>query len=664
RYTDGEDYVYIENFFQYGDTIAFRGILDLPAGQRNPKGFDYRVYLKNRDIYNIMSIGHEDIKLYEILNGGFIRPMEKIALWMDKTINRYVGQGKELLKSMILGQKWDLPTDIRKQFSRTGTAHILAISGLHVGFILAGVNIVLNRFYLRRSSVFIIQTCILIFYCALIGAPASAVRASLMAILYLGAYVLNRPEDRINSLALAFFIILLFRPGQLFDIGFQMSFAAVAGIILLYPRLEDALFFLPTEIGKVLTVIISAQLGVAPLIMYHFNIFSPISIIANLFFVPLAGLALQLGFILFLFALLFPPIANILGWLIGYLLLIFIEGTSILDTLPLSSLTIISPPIFLIIAYYIIIWMLSKERPSIFDPKKISAIVITAVLLLCLVLNLYPRDLKVVFLDVGQGDCIYIETPEGHRILIDAGGTPYRGFEQTFDVGRQIVLPFLLKNGISSLDMVVASHWHEDHVGGIMPIIEELRVSSFLYHPPNEYGSIYENIMKITEDRSISKLIALRGDSYLIGGNLQMDILNPGENMGDLSENNRSIVIYMHYGDATLMFTGDIENEIEEILISKGIPSAQILKIAHHGSKTSSTQGWLDRVNPQIGIVQVGKNSFNLPNEDVLKRIGRRGIQIYRTDRDGAVICRYNKQRGWDIQTMVKYIEKCDKIVP
>ena len=224
---------YIENPYEYGHRVAFKGRLEIPAGQRNPKGFNYRLYLKNRGIYNIMSIKYDEIKLYPGSYSPRVGPLRRICIWMGETIDKHViGDGSSLLKSMILGQRWELPSDIRDSFSRTGTAHILAISGLHVGFIMAGMDFLLRRFYLRRSTIFIIQSTILTLYCALIGAPASAVRATIMAIIFLGGYALNRPEDKANSLALTAFLILLIAPGKLFDIGFQLSFAAVAGIIL------------------------------------------------------------------------------------------------------------------------------------------------------------------------------------------------------------------------------------------------------------------------------------------------------------------------------------------------------------------------------------------------------------------------------------------------
>src|SRR5699024_10756757 len=216
----------------------FTGKLEKPQGQRNPKGFNYELYLKNKGIYNTMIVEEGAIKLQTKSGKGGFRPFQIIARWMDKTIDKYlVGDGKGLLKSMLIGQRGELPPDIRDTFSATGTAHIIAISGLHIGFIMAGLNYILKRFYMTRLAEFIIQSTILIGYCILIGAPASAVRATLMAIIYLGGYALNRPENRANSLALAAFIILLIKPGQLFDIGFQMSFAAVAGIILLSSRL-------------------------------------------------------------------------------------------------------------------------------------------------------------------------------------------------------------------------------------------------------------------------------------------------------------------------------------------------------------------------------------------------------------------------------------------
>ena len=262
-----------------------------------------------------------------------------------------------------------------------------------------------------------------------------------------------------------------------------------------------------------LSVIISAQLGVGPLIIYHYNLISPISIIANLFLVPIAGLIVQLGFILFLFAIILPPVAGAVGVAISYLSFIFIEGTTMLEKVPLSSMLAVSPPIFIIICYYILLWMQSRERPSSVNAKRVSALAIAISILFIAVTSIYPADLKIVFVDVGQGDCIYIRTPDRRHILIDGGGSPYRGHEQTFDIGTHIVLPFLLKNGVSKLDLVVASHWHDDHVGGLLAVVEEMPVSSFLYYPPYDNGETYEQMMNSLEKRGISKIEAVSGQT-------------------------------------------------------------------------------------------------------------------------------------------------------
>lgn len=648
-----DENTYIKNPYVRGDKIVFKGKVEKPAGKRNPKGFDYELYLKNRGIYNIMAINYNEIEPYSTSDRPKIKLLQSMAIWMDKTIDQYViGNGGSLLKSMILGQRWEIPSDIRDSFSKTGTAHILAISGLHVGFIMAGIDFLLRRFYLRRTIIFAIQSTMLTIYCLLIGAPPSAVRATIMAIIYLGGYALNRPEDRANSLAFTAFLILFIKPGKLFDIGFQLSFAAVAGITLLYSRIRYVLYFVPRDTGDMLTVIAAAQLGVAPLIIYHYNIISPISIVANLFFVPMAGLVVQLGFILFLFALILPPLAKLIGIAISYLSFIFMEGTCILESIPLSSINIISPPVFLIICYYILLWMMSSEKPNLVNTKKVSAVVIAIAVIFMFIVSVYPVDLQVVFVDVGQGDCIYIKTPDRRHILIDGGGSPYRGHEQIFDTGKHIVLPFLLKNGVYKLDLVVASHWHDDHVGGLLTVVEELPIDNFLCYPPYEESENYKSIMQVLEERDISKLRGNIGQVYRIGKDMEFHILHPYLDIATDNENNRSLVIHARFKDTSLMFTGDIEEEIEELLLKEGNLRSHVLKTAHHGSITSSSEDWIQAVSPLFTVMQVGKNSFGHPHTDVIDRFNANDVKIYRTDEDGAVICRYGK-RGWRVKTMV-----------
>lgn len=644
---------YTDSLYVRGDRILFEGRLENPPAQRNPKGSNYRLYLKNKGIYNIMSIDENSIKPYSQDKRNRKNILHAIANWMDKAIGRYaMGEGSRLLKSMILGQRWELPSEIRDTFSKTGTAHILAISGLHVGFIMMGIDLCLRRFYLRRSTMFFIQTAVLSTYCILIGAPPSAMRATIMAIISLGGYALNRPEDRANTLAFAGLIILLVKPGQLFDVGFQMSFGAVGGIMLLYTRFKDRLYFIPKGLADILTVTIGAQLGVGMFVAYHYNIVSPISIVANLLFIPLAGLIVQLGFLLIISSLIFPPLAKLIGYIIGYLSFIFIEGNYMLGSIPLSSKVVISPPIFIIICYYVSIWLLSDERPASVDIRKMFTIIISAVVIFILVISVYPADFKVVFLDVGQGDCIYIRTPDKRHILIDAGGVPYRGYETSFDTGAHIVLPFLLKNGVHKLDLVVASHWHDDHVGGLFSVLDNIRTDTFLYYPPYESNDVYRELMDLLERRDIARVEVERGQTYKVGSLMECSILHPYAGIATDNENNRSIVMHVKYKDTSLMFTGDIEGEVENMLVRDDNLTSHMLKVAHHGSITSSTEEWIEGVGPMFAVIQVGKNTFNHPHEDVIDRFKIKDIRVYRTDVHGAVICRYRKG-GWKVKCMI-----------
>ena len=650
-YKTQEDNIYDDSPYMLGDKIKFQGKLKKPYGQRNPKGFDYGLYLKNQYIYNTMSVDEFKVTSRFEMEKCRPKPLQYMSMWMAKTIEKYVpGDGNALLKSMILGHRWDLPSDIRDNFSKTGTAHILAISGLHVGFIMMGMDLLLKRFYLRRTTAFFVQTGVLTTYCILIGAPTSAIRATIMAIISLGGYALNRPEDRANSLAFAALIILLVNPGRLFDVGFQMSFGAVSGIILLYPLLKDRLYFIPKRLADILIVPICAQLGVGMLVAYHYNIVSPLSILANILFVPIAGLIVQLGFMLLIFALVMPFLAKLIGLSIGYLSFILIRGNYLIETIPLSSITVISPSILIIISYYLFIWLLSYESHK-FNKKRAYSIILCSIMVFISFKYICPSQFKVVFVDVGQGDCIYIQTPDKKHILIDAGGNPYRDYESDFDTGSHIVVPFLLKNGVSNLDLVVASHWHDDHVGGLLKVLEDIPTDAFLYYPPYEKNEMFDDIMDILDRKDITVLEGEDRQTYLIGKQMIFSILHPHSEISTDNENNRSIVIQAKYKDTSLLFTGDIEEEIEKRL-AKGQVKSHILKVAHHGSITSSTEEWIESVEPILAVIQVGNNSFGHPNLDVIARFEARDIPLYRTDENGAVICTYRKDR-WKVNTML-----------
>ncbi len=646
--------------YSYGDIVEVRGRLEEPPGQRNPKGFDYRAYLQRRGIYNVMSVQPYSIKRVGVGSLPYLMSLiYALKSRAEAVFDQHVG-GKEgaLVKTMLLGQKWLLPSEVQRDFQATGLSHVLAISGLHVGFIAAALSSIAALLRLTKKQAFGFQVCLLCLYCVMVGATPSVVRAVVMAALLLGGKAVGRQPDMLNNLFVAAFFILLLRPLDLFDVGFQLSFAAVVGIILFVERFESWLKFLPRWMAAGLSVTLSAQLGVWPIIAYHFNAFSVISMVTNLLLVPMSGLIVLMGFALMVMGLVIPTMGILLGPPIKLLCFLLVRGNEVLAAIPWAFMRVVSPSFFFLACYYLAVWILSPEKPRWVKRPFLWCGAMAAVLLLVgILIPLLDNDLKVVFLDVGQGDCIYIKTPDEKHILIDGGGRS-ASHTGTFDVGEDVVVPFLLKNGVGHLDLVIMSHAHDDHIGGLIAVLESIPVRAFMEYPPGEESDNYVRLKELVSRKGIKNVYAYSGLSYRVGRDVWLDVVYPHvadkqpERLFSGGDNNRSLVILLRYGEANVLFTGDIEADVEKYLSKNWNLPIDILKVAHHGSNTSSTDEWLKALRPQLAVIQVGRNAFGHPSSQVLHRLENGGIKVLRNDRHGAVIASYGG-RKWRIRWML-----------
>jgi len=646
--------------FDRGDILQIEGILELPRERRNPALFDYRQYLSRRGIHYVLNISSSGVEKVGEKNLSFPSVMMDIV----RARVRYVflesvgGLEGDLMNAMMLGDRLSLPDDLTVDFRQTGLAHIIAISGLHVGFILLMLDKIFDFLPISAKLAIIIKIGILWFYCILTGATPSVLRAVFMATVYLGGKFAGRRPDALNSLALAALGILNIRPLDIFDIGFQLSFSAVLGIILFNNKLMNALSFLPKWLSSTLSVMFAAQLGVVPLIAYHFNIFSPVSIPANIIFVPLSGLMVCFGFVVMIVGLILPIFAEMIGWPLKIASWLFIEGAQLASEIPMAFINIVSPSILTLVCFYFAIVILSDEKPLWIKNVFVWCAILALVPLLYSTIQPYIRnDLTLVFIDVGQGDSIYIKTPDEKHVLIDGGGRLLDS-DSGFEPGEDIVVPFLLKNGVSRLDLVVKSHDHSDHIGGLRAVAKHIPIDVFMEYPPREGSEKYHELKSIIDRKDINTIKASAGQIYSIGRYVTLEVFYPDAQGLNLSsfyvgdDNNRSLIFLLRYKDAEVMFTGDIYEDVEEYIASDWDKNIDILKVAHHGSRTSTSQYWLDAVNPYLAVIQVGNNNFGHPHKEVLDRLTKEGIKVLRNDIHGAVICEFDGE-FWTIRKMI-----------
>lgn len=641
--------------YEYGDVLKIKGKLEKPIGQKNFGEFDYGLYLAREKIFTYINIWQEkDIQKIGENDSNFLVSFSLSARDKIKEITKQTlpPPYNYLLVGMLLGEKSFIPSHLKEIFTEAGIMHILAVSGLHVGIIAMALLALLSMLKLPKKFKLFILILILITYASITGFRPSVLRATIMFILLIGGELINRSRNLNISLFFAAFLILLLNPLILYDAGFLLSFIVTFFIINLSPILQGLLSKIVVWIKNPLAVSTAAWVGIFPLSAYFFSKVSIISIISNIFIIPLTGIAVILGFITFFIGLMSISLAGLfanLNYLILNLITLIAKSFS---SLPFAFIYVAQPSVTVIILYYLtvffIIEIFYKKTLSPKIKKKAILIVLSVTLLIIIVQVFYPADnLKVNFINVGEGDCILIEAPNRINILIDGGGTP----QSDFDVGNKIVIPYLRRKGINEIDLLILTHPHLDHLEGLLPILKEFKVDMVLDSGLLCDSSEYKEFISLILEKGISYHKAKAGDNFIFSNNLEIFLLNPLYDSDFYEEsdfNNASIVVKLFYKNANFLFTGDIEEAAEKkLLVWQNILQSDILKVAHHGSSTSTNLEFLDKVNPNIAVITVGKNHFGHPSQKIIERLEDKNIQIYQTDEDGTVIIRTNGQEYW-----------------
>ena len=631
-----------------GNYIEVNGKIFRPRNKRNPGEFDYRQYLRGEGVAAQVSIYHlQDIKILDGRNKTLKSIIYLMRLAIAKQIAKiYIGEEKHLVKALILGERKDLDKSIVADFINSGTVHVLAVSGLHVGFIVAILFLLFGRFNLFLKSGITVVGILL--FIIISGGHPSVIRAGVMAIIMIFAFVSGRNYSSFNTLALAAFIILVFNPEELFNPGFQLSFAAVFSILFFYPYLEKNVYNL--QIGNqfirniilLFSLTFAAQIGTLPITLIYFRKLSLISFFVNIIIVPLIGVvvALAVASILFSFVsiyigILFATTNTLIIRLMFYL-------AKLSSSLTYSHLPIVNFTWFDAILYFSLLAAVTYSFLKFQNIKaKIAVLVISVFLFFTYSPIISPPLLQegklyVIAVDIGQGDCLLIKFPNGKTALIDAGNAT-----RHFDNGRFVIEPLLHYLSIDKINFLFISHIDADHYRGSISLI---------------YDGLIERVYKPVLDKNIFK--DLRFENYVNHFNIPIEYYNRkafsigGTRLYFLndsslikykcfSQNNKSGLIKLCYGDKSILFTGDLEKEGERLwteLYGKFLKT-DVLKAGHHGSKSSTSELFLNYVKPTWALISVGENNkFGHPNFETIARLNKFGVGIKRTDNSGAII--------------------------
>lgn len=616
---------------QIGDKILFESRLKLPRLKKNPGGFSYRNYLQKKGIYAVGDVSIDKVTKLNQTKNYLVKLANLLRSKIKSIIKKYFnGTNQKLMTTLLLGI--DKADKVNSFFKKLGLSHLLVISGFHIGVLSYLLYIFISCFKLSLELKSGLITLFLIVYLTLINWQLPAIRASLLVVLALVAKILDKKIDLYNILAGIALWLLIINPWYLFMISFQLSFIAVVMISYLTPVLKEYLFFLPEKIKEIVTATLAAQIGLGPILIYYFHQISLLSLVTNLILMPLISVVLLLSLCLLLINFISPYLAVLIAFVINFLLTCSLTLVKFLADNYAVNIFLAQPSIVVIFLYYIICYYVVKLKETAVLPysklqkRKIVVLLLSLIIIIITLGFESSKDLEVVFFAVGLGDGIYIETPKGNKILIDGGST------------GQKTVSFLRQQGIRHLDLIFISHFHNDHVRGVIKILEEFEVEKVFY-PPTTKNRLKDRFDRIIKNKDIDSFSLSKGD-YIYIDKLKFFVLHPSLDLIKKNElNNNSLVLKLTYKEFQLLLTGDIEKEAEQKLVASGLElKADFLKIAHHGSNTSSTKEFLERVRPDLSIMSVGKNKYNLPDKEVENRLKELKIQNLRTDKEGAVI--------------------------
>lgn len=644
---------------EYGDKLQISGEYQEPNKARNYKGFDYKNYLKINKIYGIIRVD-----LYTNIIIKHQKNLSNFKLLIHKIREKLKQNIQELLTKetyalgigILIGDNSRINEKIVEDFKNSNLSHMLAVSGAHINYVVLTVSILFTKKRAGIKAQRVVTIMMMLFFMELTQMTSSVVRAGISCIIYMLASLLYRKADVINAMAISTLLILLNNPFKLFDIGFQLSYAGTLGIILFcklinIPIKNKLLKYLKDSI----IISISANIFIIPIMMYQFNTISLTFILSNLLAGPLLGISIILEIIVLLISFMSINIAAIPAKVLNILLILIINIANWFSNIEISKIYVITPKIISIVAYYLICAAIILKQKN----RKIIVIIMLTVL----IINLFPtpKKLRINFIDVGQGDSTLIRTETNKVILIDSGGSTA---SSSFDVGNKVLLPYLLDRRIKKIDFIIVSHFDADHCQAFETVIDNINVRKVVVCKQSMITQEYLNIINKCKKKNIKIIVVERGDKLKIDKRTEFEILHPGERFLDDGKgglNANAIVCKMNYklnnGKIfSILFTGDIEVESEkelEQVYGKKL-KADILKIAHHGSKTSSREKFIKLVSPKIALIGVGENNkFGHPADITLERLEKENVKVYRADQMGEISITINKNGEIKVKTQI-----------
>ena len=659
---------------EYGNKIKLEGTYIKPSKSRNYRGFDYSNYLKTENIYGtIEQNGKIELIKEKNINYLFIN-LYKVKNKIIKNINnKFPEETRGVVLGILLGDKSSIEEDVRQNFADSSLSHILAVSGTHISYVVICISVLFKKLKLNKNIRKVLTSLVLFMYLYLVDFSVSATRAVIMSTIVIMQMLFYRKQDTITTIAFSSIIILINNPYAILNIGFLLSYGGTIGIILFVNRIsieskEDFFQRFKSYLKDICIVTISAQTIIMPIIIYYFNTISFTFIISNIIASLIIGPIIMIGLVIIAISFFKIPIISLIIRFYNILIVILVKTADIISKIPISKIYLKTPTTLEIIFYYSVVFLIAlliyiKKSNRKFIKKTIQIdiynlknffinnrnkvlIFISIVSLISITSIKIPKELKINFIDVGQGDSCLITTPQNKKVIVDSGGS------ESYDVGKNVLLPYLLDKRITKIDYIMISHFDTDHCKGFEYVLENIKVKNVIISKQSETSENFKQIMKIIRKKRINLIVVQKGSKIKIDNFTTVDIISPhSENIAD-NMNDNSIVAKLEAYNFSILFTGDASEKIEKELIKEKINlKSDILKVSHHGSKTGTSEEFLKSVKPKIALIGVGENNkFGHPTEDVIKRLTENKVKIYRTDRNGEISIKIKKNKNIKIK--------------
>lgn len=635
-----------------GNIIQVFGTLEEFESPRNEGEFNQFLYYKSKKM-NYKMKGQS----YKILNEEYSFVLNFLENIKNKVKKVYFQICNEkdygIFSAIVLGETGELNAEINSLYKENGISHILSISGLHISLIGMGIfKILRKKYHFGISGT--VSSILLLAYVALTGFSVSALRAFIMFSISLVAFYMGRTYDMISAISLAAILLLYDNPFLVYNAGFLLSFGAVFGISMIHPILISY----SSQKNPILSatiISVSVNLMTLPVLSYYFFETSTYSIILNLLIIPPMAMLMVSGILGGVIGIWSSTLGKISIGLGHYLLAIYEGVCKVFSKFPNNTLLIGRPKLFQIILYYIIlsfslIYMKKKCKVLLVYKKmlRLSFIFLLNIILIVVLSIRWDKRLRITFLDVSQGDGIYMESEEGTRYFIDGGSSDIN------KLGKYRFIPFLKSNGVKYIDYAILTHADTDHISGLKELLEinsGIQIRTLLLPKIELKDEAYMELEKLALD-SGTKLAYMEAGDYIIDGDLKVVCIHPNDSYSANSKNGYSTVLSVSYGEFDMLLTGDLEMDGEDIVLKRikelGISNYEVLKVAHHGSKNSTSEEFLSKTLPTISIISCGiRNSYGHPHKELIERLESIESGIFLTSQCGGITIKTN---GFNIE--------------